>query len=138
MILMSIRPRYAQMILDGHKTVEIRRTHIQCKAGDLVIMYASSPFKRIVGQFTIEQVIYDSCKAVWEKCGDRTGLSEPEYTQYVAGKGEVSAIVISTVHENRNGLSHEQLRLKLGILAPQSYIYIKDPQKEQKLVYAKE
>ena len=49
-ILMSIKPKFAQLILQGKKTVEIRRTNIKATKGDKVAIYASSPQKQIVGE----------------------------------------------------------------------------------------
>ena len=42
-LLISIKPEYAQKILDGEKTVELRKTRTRLKPGDIVLVYVSSP-----------------------------------------------------------------------------------------------
>ena len=56
-VLMSIRPQYASKILDGRKTVELRRKFPEVGAiGATVLIYSSSPVKAIVGTARIKKV----------------------------------------------------------------------------------
>ena len=48
-VLLSIKPEYAKVILQGKKQFEFRKT--RCKEGiDRIIFYASSPQKEVVGE----------------------------------------------------------------------------------------
>lgn len=126
MILLSIKPKYADMILDGNKTVEIRRTNIKWKPNETVLMYATSPISRIVGRFTIQQIVFDNCESIWNTYSDKMGLSKAEFLQYASGKDNVCAILLCDQKPIRNGLSLNKLRSELRINIPQSYIYIRD------------
>jgi len=48
---MSIKPVFAEEILSGFKKYELRSFIGSIGSGDLVVLYASSPLKAIVGKF---------------------------------------------------------------------------------------
>lgn len=124
-ILMSIKPRFAQLILQRQKTIEIRRTNIKANRGDKVAIYASSPKKRIVGYFTIDDIKYDDVNRTWSDFGQYTCLSADEYKDYLMGKSNVCAIRITDVEE-KEGCSLEEISSKISIRVPQSYRYISE------------
>ena len=51
-LLLSLRPRFAQAILSGAKTVEVRRRPVNAPPQTPIILYASSPTMAIVGTAT--------------------------------------------------------------------------------------
>lgn len=124
-ILMSIKPKFVQLILQGKKTVEIRRTNIKATKGDKVAIYASNPQKQIVGFFTIENIQYENIDRIWSELGEYTCLSGHEYKDYLAGKDKACAITISEI-EKVEGCSLEEISSKLSIRIPQSYRYISE------------
>ena len=48
-VLMSIRPQYAEAILSGEKTVELRRRRPSFSAGTTVLIYSSAPLQTRAG-----------------------------------------------------------------------------------------
>lgn len=124
-ILMAIKPKFAQLILQGKKTVEIRRTNIKATKGDKVAIYASSPRKQIVGFFTIEDIQYENIDRIWSEFGEYACLSSYEYKDYLVGKDKACAIKISEI-EKIEGCSLEEISSKLSIRIPQSYRYISE------------
>ena len=122
---MSIKPRFAQLILQGQKTVEIRRTNIKATKGDKVAIYASSPQKQIVGFFTIEAIQYEDVNRIWSEFGEYTCLSADEYKDYLAGKDKACAIRIFET-ERIKGCSLEEISSEPSIRIPQSYRYISE------------
>jgi len=55
-LLLSIKPRYADSIFNGSKTVELRRVRPQIGAGGLVMVYVSSPRCSLEGAFEVAEV----------------------------------------------------------------------------------
>jgi predicted transcriptional regulator len=53
--IMSFKPVYADQILDGLKTCEIRTCFTRLSRGDIVIVYASSPSKTIKGYIVVDK-----------------------------------------------------------------------------------
>lgn len=53
---MSVKPQYAELLLSGVRTFELRRVRPKIAAGGLVLIYASSPATQMVGTGTVAEV----------------------------------------------------------------------------------
>ena len=56
-VLMSIKPVYAKLIKSGQKTIELRRIAPKVKSGDILVIYESSPVKRVTAFCEIEAMV---------------------------------------------------------------------------------
>src|SRR5258708_10947703 len=65
--LISIRPRFAEMIFSGSKTVELRRVCPKVSIGDLALVYVSSPAMELRGSFEVGKILTGSPTALWKK-----------------------------------------------------------------------
>jgi len=54
-VLLSIKPKYAEMILSGEKKYEFRRAIFKKPGISKVVIYASSPVSKVIGEFEITQ-----------------------------------------------------------------------------------
>jgi predicted transcriptional regulator len=125
-IFLSLRPVYAEMLLDGRKTVELRRVKPAAKSGSVVLLYASSPTKTLVGRAEVEKIDMDSLDEIWRLYGDRTGLTRPEFDAYFTGVEQAVAITLKRIHRLEQPRPLEDLRRRLsGFRPPQSYRYLK-------------
>lgn len=52
-LLISIRPVYANKIFDGSKTVELRRVRPRLETGSVVLVYVSNPVQALMGMFQV-------------------------------------------------------------------------------------
>src|SRR3954454_13704408 len=84
-LLVSIRPRFADLLLEGSKTVELRRVRPNVTPGTAVILYASSPVCEIVGTASVAAIHEADPTSIWEHHGRRTGLDRSEFDSYFAG-----------------------------------------------------
>lgn len=50
-VLLSIKPRFAEAILDGRKKYEFRKNKFSEKDINCVYIYSTSPIRKIVGIF---------------------------------------------------------------------------------------
>jgi predicted transcriptional regulator len=124
-LLISVRPRFAEMIFAGTKTVELRRVRPRVKAHELVFMYVSAPTMALRGAFEVSQVLHDSVSGLWESVKGNAGLTKEEFEKYFAGKAEGYAIVIRNVWKLPNPVRLARLRKERGGFSPpQSYHYI--------------
>lgn len=122
---MSIRPRFAQSILDGTKTVELRRRAPNLEPGDTVVVYETSPTKAIVGWATVENVETTTPAALWHRVHGKAGVSRREYDAYFAGAPSASAIHLSRVFALRTPIVLDDIRVRWPWLRPpQSYRYV--------------
>lgn len=94
--LLSIKPKYADLILRGEKEVEFRRTIFRKPSTvDRVIMYASSPVQRILGFFSFSNVVEADPEELWSRFKGVSGVADREqFMAYFRGKETGYAIEI--------------------------------------------
>ncbi len=126
-ILLSLRPRYAQAILDGAKTVELRRTRISAPDGTLVILYATAPIRSVVGTTKLAGRFIGTPVQVWTYCGSRTGLTKREYDDYFRGADLATALLLAAPRPLDAWHSLAELReSQPSFRPPQSFRYVAD------------
>ena len=124
-LLLSIRPKHAEKIFNGIKTVELRRIRRRLKCGDMVLVYVSSPIKALMGAFEVESVTGGSPSQIWKKYNGRSGLSQSEFNDYYEGAKQAFAVVLSRLWKFAKPIKLSQLRRKqTGFRPPQSYHYL--------------
>jgi len=79
-IILSIKPKYCMRILSGVKRYEFRKRFP--RNVETVYMYATSPVKKIVGKFTVGDVIEDEPRRLWERFRAYSGVDEKEFFEY--------------------------------------------------------
>lgn len=119
-MLLSIKPKYAKVILEGKKQYEFRKS--KPKSGvNRIIFYASSPQKQVVGEATIERIIEGTPKDIWEIAKTAAGITKEFYYSYYDGKDKAIAYKLKDVviYDKPKNLED------YGIMqAPQSFIYL--------------
>jgi predicted transcriptional regulator len=123
-VLLSLRPRFSNAILDGSKTVELRRRFPNVLPSTRVFMYSSTPIRAIVGSFEIEQVLTGGVDQVWDRHGSRTTLSREEYDAYFADTASAVAIELRRPVRVHRHIPLNLFRKALHIDVPQSYRYL--------------
>lgn len=120
---MPIRPIYAEKIVSGDKLYEFRKAAIR---DDLthIIIYASSPVKKIIGVAEVERVKISSPTTIWESTKHAAGISRKGYREYFRGKKRAYAIQIKKVLALQNCVSPNEINN--GFKVPQSFTYVDD------------
>ena len=131
-LLLSIKPRFAEAILDGTKTVELRRVQPSVRTGAMVLLYASSPQRELVGTFRVAGLEVDSSSAIWDRYGSECGVSQAEFIDYFAGANQAVAILVDSPVRLSQPQSLEILRDRMvGFHPPQSFRYFNRPAVER-------
>ena len=107
--LISIRPRYAEAILTGEKTVELRRRIPAIDLGTRLWIYATRPLGAIVGSAIVDKIIEGTPVEIWDICMDRISIDRCEYDEYFAGADSALGIVLTDV-TRRRPIGIEKLR----------------------------
>ncbi|HVZ81764.1 MAG TPA: ASCH domain-containing protein, partial [bacterium] len=84
-LLLSIKPKYANKIFSGEKTVELRRTKPNLKRGDIVAVYVSSPIMALSGEFEVDEVLEREPEELWSEVGEESGIEKNEFKNYYRG-----------------------------------------------------
>ncbi|PPF41868.1 hypothetical protein C5B85_18275 [Pseudoclavibacter sp. AY1F1] len=121
---MSIRPKFAESILNGTKTYELRRRFPDLERGTVVYLYASSPVKAVLGSFESDEVRYDSVKELWKTLQPQLGIETVEYDTYFHNLTHGVAIKTSRVTRFTEPVNLQQLREEVGIEPSQSFRYL--------------
>jgi predicted transcriptional regulator len=125
--LLSVRPRFATGLLDGSKTVEVRRRQAHIADGAICLVYASAPVSALVGAIRIDTTDTDELDSLWSRWGDRTALERAEYDAYLAGSARPCAIIVSAAVAFPQPVSLPELRRRRhSFVTPQSYRFL-DP-----------
>jgi predicted transcriptional regulator len=91
-LLMSLRPQFAERVLDGTKSVELRRTRPIARVGQDILIYASSPTMALVGSAIVQRVDTAGSDVIWSRVQDAAAISKADYDGYFAGAKTASAI----------------------------------------------
>lgn len=121
-VLFSIKPEYANSILDGTKRYEFRRRIHRNTRVHTVVIYATKPIGKVVGEFSIKHVHTESPDQLWERTKGYSGISKGLFFKYFEGRDVGHAIEVNQVRRYTNPMLIENF-LPSGI-PPQSYAYI--------------
>lgn len=124
-VLMSIKPKYADLIFAGTKTIELRRVCPKVGPGDLVLVYVSSPRMALVGGFEVAGVVKASPEMLCRKWLRKSGIDQPTFTRYFQDSATAYGIIIGRAWEFDCPTDLKTLRRrKAGFHPPQSYRYV--------------
>lgn len=84
-ILVALHPRWAEAILSGAKTVEVRRRAMNVASGSLMVIYATGPVGQVIGLCRVDAVSRGPAEKLWERFGPRTALAHQDFLSYLAG-----------------------------------------------------
>ncbi len=120
-VLLSIKPEFAEKIFNGTKKYEFRKSIFKKKDVDTVVVYASSPWQYIIGEFKIETILIDNVDSIWEQTREFSGITEDFFRMYYAHKTNAFAIKIGHVTRYKR---HKRLSDYNVNFAPQSFVYL--------------
>lgn len=125
MIVLSLKPPYAEAILSGVKTVELRRIEPKIFVPTRALIYATTPVKALVGTCIVDRVVTDRLTVLWKTYGSRTGLSHAEFRDYFVGLAAGSALALSDARRFSCQIPLADLRASRRMeRPPQSYSYV--------------
>ena len=119
-VLMSIKPQWADAIMSGRKRVEFRCARFG-RVVSHVVVYATSPVQRVVGFFEVRDITEAEPTMLWEMFAAVGDIGEAAFADYYAGKVEGVAIHVGQVTR----LAEPAMLAEVvpGAIAPQSYRY---------------
>ena len=120
-VLLSIKPEYAEKIFKGEKKYEYRRVIFKRKDITSVVVYVTAPVSKIVGEFKINEVLFDDIFNLWEKTKEFGGISEELFHHYFENKEKGYAICVGETEVYESSIS---LKDEYGLNPPQSFAYI--------------
>lgn len=120
-VILSIKPIYANAILEGVKTVEFRK-RIFKKNVDKIFIYSSSPTKMIVGYFNFSNIVEDTPENLWKTFQKVGGINRDDFFEYYKETEKGFGIVIKEVVKFE--VEKDPIEFIENFTAPQSYVYL--------------
>lgn len=120
-VLLSIRPEYANKIFDKEKLYEFRRVIFKSHLVKIIIVYASSPISKVIGEFMVGEILSNTPEDLWKKTMNYAGVDKNFYDRYFAGRDVGHAIEVKNARRYRKPKELNDFNVKQ---APQSFVYI--------------
>ena len=125
-VVLSIRPQYCDKILDGRKTVELRRRFpVSAPKGAVAYIYSTSPVRAMVGSAEIANVAKLPVYDIWQQYSDLAFVEKADFDAYFAGLDEGFALEFSNIRPLPRAFDLPELRKRFGFEPPQSFLYAK-------------
>lgn len=121
-VLLSIKPKYADLILSGSKRVEFRRSWA-AQDVSIIVLYSSFPIRKIVGMVEVDAICVTSPTLLWKICTEMGGgLTRDELRAYFNGKLLGVAVLLGKVFKPTK---HVEPSAVIGnFIPPQSFRYL--------------
>lgn len=121
-VLLSIKPKYVDLILAGSKRVELRRSWPSNDIG-VMVLYSSAPIQRLVGLAFIDRVEECGFERLWDIAdANGGGVTYEELKAYVAGKKRAFGVMIDRVKVANVAVDPKDLFETFT--PPQSFLYL--------------
>lgn len=122
-VLLSIKPEFVEEIVGGRKKFEYRKNIFKRADVSSVVVYATKPYGKVVGEFEIERIIEEKPNKLWELTQDFSGITHQFFDEYFKDRETGFAIQIREFieYDEPIELKHYDNRIKV---APQSFLYL--------------
>lgn len=124
-LLISVRPEFAEKILNGTKTIELRKSCPSVDIGDLVVIYSTLPEKAIVGTCVVERIIKKAPHQLWRQYSNKLGIDKKRYFEYFKDTEVAVGIILNSIDKLDQKLSLDSVRRAIPEFSPpQTFRYL--------------
>jgi predicted transcriptional regulator len=121
-VLLSIKPEYAEKILAGEKHYEFRKALPKAPGVNTVVIYATMPVGKVVGEFDIESILSEKPNKLWSITSEFSGITKSFFNEYFQGRTTAHAIKVKEARRYERPLDLGEV-LTSGV-PPQSFCYL--------------
>lgn len=123
--IVSIKPKYIDLILSGLKVVELRKRNARLPPGARILLYATSPRRSVVGETRVTFRDELPTDLLWKTHGVSAAVSRDEFYAYYDGADCGVALGLAEVICYATPVSLSSLRdAHSGFRPPQSYMRV--------------
>lgn len=119
-IIISINPEHVENILNGTKKYEYRKIAAKQDVSSIII-YETTPIKKIVAEAEIEEMIMLPPEELWQRTKQFSGISKDFFDKYFYDRKVACAYKLGKVKKYKQPRSLIYYGLKN---APQSFVYV--------------
>jgi len=123
-VVLSIRPQYSSKIMEGRKTVELRRRFpVSAPGGTVAYIYSTSPVRAMVGVAEIKNVLKLPIEQIWSEFENCALIDRVDFENYFQGLDFGFALLFEEVRPLSRPIPLQELRDRFSFEPPQSYLY---------------
>lgn len=122
--LLSIKPEFVEEIIEGRKKFEYRKKLFKRSDISSIVVYATKPYGKVVGEFEIETILEENIDKLWSDTKHLSGISEEFFYEYFKDRDSGFAIQIKKFKEYKKHLELSEFDSTIKA-APQSFCYIR-------------
>lgn len=122
-VILSIKPQFVAEIVAGRKFYEFRKRGFK-ESVKKVYVYASSPICRIIGEFTLGNILEGAPDDIWSITGKHAGISKEYYDEYYGNRDLAFALEIKSFVAYDKPIN-PFMDLE-GFTPPQSFCYVRN------------
>ncbi|QCC84674.1 ASCH domain-containing protein [Desulfovibrio desulfuricans] len=124
-ILISIRQKYVESIINGKKRAEIRRMFPD--GVSRVYVYVPTPKRHVIGFFEVKEVHRLPVAQLWKQVGRISALSQDYFFAYLSGKEVGTSIYFDEFTVLPHSTPLAELRQRFPKFhPPQSFMYVSE------------
>ncbi|MCY4256757.1 MAG: ASCH domain-containing protein [bacterium] len=125
MVVLSLKPRFAEAILVGLKTVEFRRIMPKIEVPTRALLYASTPTQALLGTCIVTDVLSSDLAGLWREHGSQSALAYSEFKAYFTDLTVGTALMLAQPQSFSIEVPLQDLRAEpQGFRPPQSFAYV--------------
>src|ERR1700722_13839551 len=117
--IISIKPVYANQILAGTKTIELRKSAMGLNEDDVILVYSSAPEQRLAFWFRIRMVESLPVQKMWDLHSAHLGIGFEDYLAYFNGLKNAVGFHVGDLQPIEPIPLKETERLVEGFVPPQ-------------------
>lgn len=117
-LLISVKPEFAEKIFTGTKRIELRKSRPRVAAGDIVIVYSTLPEKAVVGICAVKEVLTETPVALWKNYHEELGIDKKRYFEYYKDIGIAVGIVLTSTQRFLEKIPLETIRKDFPQFSP--------------------
>lgn len=126
-LLLSIRPHYAESIMNGTKRAEVRRQRPSVEPGTPAIIYATQPVAAVIGSARITQIHQGTPAEIWASHHHQMHLSRDEYDDYLSGAATAHVLILADPRPLSAPITLKEMRAASSFRPPRSYQFVTAP-----------
>ena len=120
-VMLSIKPEFVNQIILGNKKYEYRKKIFK-KNVDTVVIYATKPIGKLIGEFKISKILKDTPNNIWNETHKYSGITEDFFMNYFCNTDSAFALQIENFYEYDTPI--DPYMVNKNFYPPQSYMYI--------------
>jgi len=121
-VLISIKPKYVDLILSGDKSVEIRNRPVKLQPETSLWIYSTLPRGCLEAVAEVHAIELDAPSVIWNQYHNKIGASQHAFLTYVNGSRQISAIFLKNVRRLTPSLTLSDLRSEIEGFNPPQFL----------------